>query len=47
MPAQPACKRQQRKLLKRVTVLLTAALVLTPLLGQALSAVARSLAAQP
>jgi hypothetical protein len=47
MPAQPAHKRQQIKLLKRVTVLLSAAIAVTPLLGQALAAVARSLSAQP
>jgi hypothetical protein len=47
MSAQPACKRQQLKLIKRVTILLSAALAVTPLLGQALAAVARSLSAHP
>jgi hypothetical protein len=43
----PAHKRQQLKLLKRVTVLLTIALAVTPLLGRALAAIARSLSAHP
>jgi hypothetical protein len=47
MPAQPAHKRRQLKLFKRVTVLLSAAIAITPLPGQALAAVARSLSGHP
>jgi hypothetical protein len=39
MSAPSALKRQRHKLYKRVTILLTLALLLTPLLGQALAVV--------
>jgi hypothetical protein len=39
MKPNPAYKKQQLKLYKRATLLSAAALVLTPLLGQALSVV--------
>jgi hypothetical protein len=39
MKPLPAYKRQQLKLYKRATILSAAALVLTPLLGQALAVI--------
>ncbi|MDR0534514.1 MAG: hypothetical protein LBH01_11235 [Verrucomicrobiales bacterium] len=43
----PAYKKTRIKLLRRAVVMLIVAIVLTPLLGQALAAVARSLSAHP
>jgi hypothetical protein len=47
MKTLPAYKKQQIKLFRHVAILLAVTLALTPLLGRALAAVARTLSAHP